>query len=139
MTNLKEKVAYLQGLTKGLSLSDQSAEGKLLINIVKTLDSFAEEFNSLSVAHQDLEDYVETLDEDLTDVEEEVFEDTENEYVEMECPDCHETVTFDADLLNDDEALEVTCPNCGEIVYENTFSESRPSSAVSVRSGHPGL
>jgi ribosomal protein S27E len=120
MGNLKERVAYLQGLTKGLNVSDQSAEGKLLINIVDVLDSIAEEVNCLYSAQQDLENYVESIDEDLTDIEEEVYEDVdEEEFVEVECPDCHETVTFEADLLNEDEALEVTCPHCGEVVYEN--------------------
>lgn len=142
MSHLKERVAYLQGLTKGLNVSDQSAEGKLLINIVDVLDSFAEEVKCLHSAHQDLEDYVETIDEDLTDVEEEVYEDIDEEYVEVECPDCHETVTFEADLLDEDEALEVTCPHCGEVVYENILDhdfDEDMDEVVVTRVPNPGL
>lgn len=142
MSHLKERVAYLQGLTKGLNVSDQSAEGKLLINIVEVLDSFAEEVNCLHSAQEDLENYVESIDEDLTDVEEEVYEDVDEEYVEVECPDCHETVTFEAELLDEDDALEITCPHCGEVVYENTldyeFDEDMDTIAVT-RSTNPGL
>ncbi|MCX7781033.1 MAG: AraC family transcriptional regulator [Negativicutes bacterium] len=145
MSNLKERVAYLQGLAKGLNVSDNSAEGKLLVNIVETLDSFAEEINCLHSAHQDLENYVETIDEDLTDVEEEVFEDTEvdDDYVEVECPGCHETVTFEAGLLDEDDALEVTCPHCGEVVYDNMLEydleEDVDDEVVVSRTNHPGL
>lgn len=142
MSQLKERVAYLQGLTKGLNVSDQSPEGKLLINIVDVLDSFAEEVNCLHSAQQDLENYVESIDEDLTDVEEEVYEDMEEEYVEMECPECHETVTFEAELLDEDDALEITCPHCGEVVYENVldydFEEHAEDVGIS-RISNPGL
>lgn len=142
MSHLKERVAYLQGLTKGLNVSEQSAEGKLLINIVEVLDSFAEEVNCLHSAQQDLENYVESIDEDLTDVEEEVYEDVDEEYVEVECPDCHETVTFEAELLDEDGALEVTCPHCGEVVYENTLDyeiDEDMDDVIVTRSSNPGL
>lgn len=141
MSHLKERVAYLQGLSKGLNVSDQSAEGKLLINIVEVLDSFAEEVNCLHSAQLDLENYVESIDEDLTDVEEEVYEDVDDEYVEVECPDCHETVTFEAELLNEDDPLEVTCPHCGEVVYENTldFESDEDMEDIALHSSHPGL
>lgn len=127
MTNLKERVAYLQGLTKGLNVSDQSAEGKILANIIDVLDDMANDFHNIYVAHQDLEDYVETIDEDLTDLEEEIYEDTyseemaeEEEFVEVQCPACHEAVTFESDILSEADAIEVTCPYCGGVVYDNT-------------------
>lgn len=43
MTSLKERVAYLQGLTQGLNVNSQSSEGKLLLNIIEVLDDVAEE------------------------------------------------------------------------------------------------
>ncbi|SDF10267.1 CD1247 N-terminal domain-containing protein [Sporolituus thermophilus] len=125
MANLKEKVAYLQGLTKGLNVDTQSPEGKLLVNIVDVLDSFAEELACMSVAQQELENYVETIDDDLTDLEDEVYDvemiDEDDDLVEIECPVCHEDVTFEADLLDEDDPVEVTCPHCGGIVYDNTL------------------
>lgn len=140
MGYVKEKVAYLQGLTKGLDVSEQSAEGKLLINIIDVLDDFAEEFESISDAHEDLEDYVETIDEDLTELEGEVYDDDtcggDDDYIEVECPKCHDQVAFEPEVLHDDEEVEVTCPNCGTVVYE-TVSESDDYS--SPYSDHPGL
>ena len=74
MGNIKERVAYLQGLTQGLNVSLHSAEGKLLINIIDVLDDMAEEINNIQMEQADLEAYVESMDEDLTDLEEEVYE-----------------------------------------------------------------
>lgn len=143
MGNIKEKVAYLQGLTKGLNVSGQSAEGKLLLNMVDVLQDMAEEIDCLHVGQEDLENYVETIDEDLTDLEEEVYEDIHDvEMVDVDCPNCHETVSFDADILNEDDVVEVTCPNCGETVYENTLDfadEDADEEIVFRRSTHPGV
>lgn len=125
MGSMKEKVAYLQGLTRGLNVSDTSSEGKLLLNIVDVLDDIAEEFDNMNSVQEELEDYVETIDEDLTDLEEEVYEETygDSEFVEVECPFCHESVAFESELLEDEDSVEVTCPHCGEIVYDNVTDE----------------
>lgn len=119
---VKEKVAYLQGLTKGLEVNEQSSEGKLLVNIIDVLDDFAEEFESMTDAHEDLEEYVTTIDEDLTELEDEIYEESsydDDGYVEVECPTCHDQVAFESDVLHDDKDLEITCPSCGTVVYES--------------------
>jgi ribosomal protein S27E len=147
MGNIKEKVAYLQGLTKGLNVSDASSEGKLILNIIDVLDDMAEEIKNVNMVHEDLENYVETIDEDLTELEEEVYEEEEfdEDYVEVECPFCHETVAFESELLDDDDAVEVTCPHCGEVVYDNVleFDDVDVDSDMSsnaLRNGiHPGI
>ncbi|MEN6412569.1 MAG: CD1247 N-terminal domain-containing protein [Veillonellales bacterium] len=125
MGNMKEKVAYLQGLTRGLNVSDTSSEGKLLLNIVDVMDDMAEEFDNMNSVQEDLGNYVETIDEDLTDLEEEIYEETyeDDEFIEVECPFCHEAVAFESELLDEKDAVEVTCPHCGEVVYDNAIDE----------------
>lgn len=146
MANIKEKVAYLQGLTQGLNVSGTSSEGKLLLNIIDVLDDMAEELQNMTMVHEDLENYVETIDEDLTELEEEVYEEEfDDDYVEVECPFCHEEVAFESELLDDDDAVEVTCPHCGEVVYDNVleFDDVDIDSDYSdsgIKGGiHPGL
>jgi len=146
VANVKEKVAYLQGLTRGLNVNEHSAEGKLLVQMVDVLQHMAEEIDCLHTGQEDLENYVETLDEDLTDLEEEVYEDVEMdddlEMVEVECPSCHDVVAFESDLLEDDDAVEVTCPNCGEVVYDNILELSDGDEDVDLglrRDIHPGV
>lgn len=146
MANIKEKVAYLQGLTKGLNVSEASSEGKLILNIVDVLDDMAEEIQNVTLVHEDLEDYVETIDEDLTELEEEVYEDMyeeDEDYVEVECPFCHESVAFESELLDDEDAVEVTCPHCGEVVYDNVIDlddDDIDMNSQAIRNSiHPGI
>ncbi|MEW6276073.1 MAG: CD1247 N-terminal domain-containing protein [Bacillota bacterium] len=121
---LKSKVAYLQGLSSGMNLNPETTEGKLFQSIIGVLEEFAESFDQLEKSHEELEDYLETVDQDLTTLEEEFYgrnkEVTDDaEYVEVECPNCGETVCFDADILEDDATVEIICPNCDEVVFVN--------------------
>lgn len=124
MSDLKTRVAYLQGLSTGLDLGE-SKEGKLLRGIIEVLDDFAESVGGLAEGQEQLEDYLESIDEDLYQLEDEVFEKDaghcgcgEN-YLEVDCPKCGESVCFEADILEDDDLVEVTCPNCDEVVFVN--------------------
>ena len=150
MGNIKERVAFLQGLTQGLNVSSSTAEGKVLINIIDVLDDMAEEFNNIQMVQDDLGNFVESIDEDLTDLEEEVYEDVDlddEDFVEVQCPSCRETVSFASDVLEEDDDVEVSCPHCGEIVYDSCleFADSdmdmnEDLCACSIRDGiHPGI
>lgn len=120
MSDLRSKVAYLQGLSNGLNLDTESKEGKVLNGIIEVLGDIAESFTELEDAHEQLEDYVETIDEDLYSLESEIGEDDDlDEYVEVDCPRCGETVLFDPGIIEDDDIIEVTCPNCDEVVFVN--------------------
>ena len=137
MSDLKSRVAYLQGLAEGLSLEQSSKEGKLFSAIIGVLDDIVQEVGAMSEKQVELESYLEAIDEDLGDLEENVYEDDDEDdfdeedfeddgddmdggdYVEIECPKCHDIVRFDSSILEDDEPIEVTCPNCDEIVYVN--------------------
>jgi ribosomal protein S27E len=124
MNDLKTRVAYLQGLSTGLELGE-SKEGKLLQGIIDVLDEFADSVGDLAEGQEQLEDYLESIDEDLYQLEDEVFENGSehcgcgDDYLEVDCPKCGETVCFETDILEDDDIVEVTCPNCDEVVFIN--------------------
>jgi len=144
MGNMKERVAYLQGLTQGLDVSSSSAEGKVLLNIIDVLDDMAEEFNNIQMVQDDLENFVESIDEDLTDLEEEIYEDVDDEnFVEVQCPSCRETVSFASDILEEDDDVEVSCPHCGETVYDSCLEfddMDDEHNLCSISDGiHPGI
>ncbi len=125
MENLKSRVAYLQGLSAGLDIHSESKEGRLLSGIIEVLNDFAKTVNHLEKAHDRLEDYLETIDEDLYHLEDHIYDEdlVENEcngagdYMEVECPRCGETVCFESELMEDDDVVEITCPNCDEVVF----------------------
>lgn len=73
MDYLLQKVAYLQGLSEGLGVDDTSKEGKLLLGIIDTLEEFADVLDEIIENQMDIEDYVEFIDEDLSEVEEVIF------------------------------------------------------------------
>jgi len=141
MGNIKEKVAYLQGLTRGLDVTDNSAEGKLILNVVDVLQDMAEEIHCIHVAQEDLENFVDAIDEDLSDLEDDVYEGVYNsDMVEMECPACHEVISFESNLLDEENVVEVTCPKCGEVVYENTIEfADEDDMELAMHRIHPGV
>ena len=137
---LKEKIAYLQGLAAGLNLDDTTKEGKMFIAIMDILDDMAQAIEDLASDQDDLEEYIEAVDEDLGELEDDVYGDDDDDddddyfcdccsdddedfeegtFVEVECPKCHDIVRFEASILEDEDVIEVTCPNCDEIVYVN--------------------
>lgn len=125
MKELKQRVSYLQGLADGLDVGKETREGRLLTEIIDVLGQFADYIEDLESAQAELEDYVESINEDLNDLEDEVFDDdcdcgcADGEFVDVECPKCHEIVCFESDILDDEDTIEVTCPNCNEVVFVN--------------------
>ena len=126
MKYLYEEVAYLKGLAEGLEISKETKEGKVIHKIVEVLESFADAIVDLEEEQADLIEYVESIDEDLADMEEDIYEDEDEDsdedsdfsYVEMECPNCGDLVDIDEDLLYNDE-IDVICPNCQTIILSS--------------------
>ena len=120
MSDLKSKVAYLQGLSNGMELDASTKEGRLLNSIISVLDDFAETVSELEDSQEQLEDYIETIDDDLFALESDLNdEDNMDEYIEVDCPRCGETVLFEPGIVEDEDVIEVTCPNCDEVVFVN--------------------
>ena len=113
-----EKVAYLKGLFEGMEIDESTKEGKLLKAVVDVLGKLAED-------HADLEDYVaelteqvDAVDEDLSSLEDVVYEELDDEcddwdddLYDVTCPSCKESFEVDEETLLDGG---VDCPNCGE-------------------------
>ena len=117
---ISEKVAYLKGLAEGMSLDENSKEGKLLLAIIDVLDDMAEEFCDVEDEIEELEEGLDAVSDDLNDVEEFLYEtsddedeeddEDDDEYFVTTCPECEEEVIFDESVLEDGEVI---CPNCG--------------------------
>lgn len=74
MDYLFQKVSYLQGLADGLGVDENTNEGKLITHIIDVLGEFAEVLDEVMGDQRDLEEYVNFIDEDLADVEEEIYD-----------------------------------------------------------------
>lgn len=142
MNGLQEKIAFLQGLAEGINLDKESKEGKLFTAVIDVLEEMATTIEGISLNQTEVESYLEALDEDLGELEDDIYgedeeyldededddeceEDCEEEecdcghYIEAVCPNCYNVVSFEPSLLEDDDVLEITCPNCDEVIYVN--------------------
>ena len=127
---LMEKVSYLKGLVDMAEFDPSSKETKVLNAMLEVLDEMAKTVQSLTEANAQMSDVIESIDEDLSQVEEDLYvdededeededgdfdieddEDDDGDLYEVTCPSCGEV--FDVDEFMLDEG-EINCPNCGE-------------------------
>lgn len=131
MGNLTDKVAYLQGLAEGMNLSSDTPEQKLLLKILDVLKDFSHEMEALREDQEELTEYVDNIDEDLTEVEELLFDEEDSDYghdhdedeelegeMEYECPHCGYQTKFDLSEFDFEE--DYLCPQC----HKSFFPES---------------
>ncbi len=121
MSRISEKVAYLDGLMEGLNISEDKYS-KIFTAIVDTLDLIAEEMSDHDDALADLEESIDEIFENLDeyddflygdeDDDEEDDEFDEDDFFEVVCPNCGETIYFDQDMLDSPDGL--ICPHCNE-------------------------
>jgi phage FluMu protein Com len=136
MSELKERIAYLKGLSEGLSLDKESKEGKLFNALIEVLEESTIAIDEIANNQIELEKYIEAVDEDLGEIEDDIYGEDEDDdeyddnceccdddcdcnYIELECPKCHDIIRYESSILEDDDVLEVTCPNCDEVIYIN--------------------
>ncbi|NCC06487.1 MAG: hypothetical protein EOM30_00255 [Clostridia bacterium] len=130
---ITEKVAYIKGLMEGMEFDATTKEGKVIAAIVDVLTDITEKVTVMDDEVGDLFDEVDAVSEDLSDVEEYLWEDDDDddydeeddeEYddsglYEITCPNCGEVVCVDEDMLDDEN---LSCPNCGT-KFEVDFSD----------------
>lgn len=75
MNDLFKKVSYLEGLADGLGVDETTNEGKLLLQIINVLGDFTDVLEDIVDDQIGLEEYVSFIDEDLSDVEDEIYDD----------------------------------------------------------------
>lgn len=137
---LNEKVAYIKGLMDGLELDLTTKEGKVLAAVVEALEATAKKVSSMDEEVGDLYDEVDAISEDLSNVEDYIWDDGEEEdedeesdeepeeyedgLYEITCPSCGEVVCVDEEMLTDEN---LACPNCGT-KFEVDFGDDEESS-----------
>ena len=137
---ISEKSAYLKGLMDGLSLNQETDEGKMIAAIVDLLGDMAKRMADIEETTIAISDELDEIEEDLDAIEDFIMDDEDDfededyeedeldwdedeEYeegfdfgdedsiiYEVECA-CGEVINFDEETL---EAGSMKCPNCGE-------------------------
>lgn len=131
--DLTEKIAYIKGLAEGLSLDESKPEVKVLNAIIDLLDDIAYDVQDMEELYDELSAQVDEIDQDLADVETELYDDEDydddedfddyddedNPFYEVTCGACGEKINVSEDVLLEGE---INCPNCGEVL-EFDFSD----------------
>ena len=119
---ISEKVAYTKGLFDGMELDTAaSKEAKLIASILDILEEVGMSIEDLEDTCASLGEEIDAISEDLSDVEEIVFDEEDDEdedddcccgdddFFEVECPNCGADICIDEAVL---EAGSVECPAC---------------------------
>ena len=127
MSKLTDRISYLQGLAEGMKLNTEKDSNRLIVEILNILGDVGDAFEALAESHGELSDYVESIDEDLADLEADLYDDDDEELaedededfegslIEYECPHCGKMVQIDADDVDFDE--DALCPECGKELF----------------------
>ena len=110
---LMEKVSYLKGLMDGLELDTTTKEGKILAAMADVLQEMSDTIYDISDEVSETVDIVDTIDSDLGDLEEFVYECDCCDEDDCDCCCDEDDDDFDED---DEEMYECTCPTCGDTI-----------------------
>lgn len=127
MSRLTDRISFLQGLAEGMKLNQEKDSHRLILGILEVLGEVGEAFEALAESHGELSDYVESIDEDLADLEADLYDDEDEELaedeingvfddmIEYECPHCGAKIEIDPDEVDFDE--DALCPECGKELF----------------------
>lgn len=110
LENLKEKVSKVE---------DEKYK-EIFYDINALLEVISSKVEETLVKQEAIEENIQFIDEDLTDLQEELFEevsledleDFEDEYVEIECSKCSKPLFVEKDALENNK--NIPCPFCNE-------------------------
>ena len=122
--NLTEKSSYIKGLADGMKVTDDDNTGKLLLALIDVIDDMALTISDLEDAVAALTEQIDAVDEDLSLLEDDFYEDEwdededddeyyyddDEQFFEVECPECHDNIILDEEMVSEGS---ITCPNCG--------------------------
>lgn len=148
MENLGKKVGYLKGLVEGMDMDTTTANGKLTVGILDLLSSVCDRIEHMDELLDDLNDYVESIDDGLTVLENLQDEDSDIDDSDIDFPFDEDDDTLDdtfadiADQLhllptsinhkvskgNDDEDEDedtslcgCLCPECNRMFFTSVY------------------
>ncbi len=123
MSKLTDRISYLKGLAEGMKLNTEKDSNRLILEMIDVLGEVGDAFEALAEAHAELDEFVESIDEDLAELEDAFFEDEEEDesgdeeedLIQYECPHCGEIIEIDPDDVDFEE--DAVCPSCGKELF----------------------
>jgi hypothetical protein len=119
---LTEKMSYLKGYIDAIDLNKDSKEWQVISKMTELMDEMVVYIEDLQSQVDEVSELCEILDEDLGEVEEEVFNVDLNDGDSLEEDEDYD---FEDDFDDEDQLYEATCPTCGRTIVldENMLEE----------------
>lgn len=117
MTEIQE---VLEDLKDKVSKVENNEYREMFKSINAVLEGLSDKVEELIVKQESIEENIQFIDEDLTDLQDEFFEevsledleDFEDEYVEIECNNCKKPLFVEKEALENNKTIP--CPFCNE-------------------------
>jgi DNA-directed RNA polymerase subunit delta len=134
MQDIKARAAYLRGLVEGTEIARDDQQKLVWEGVTNFCEEVAEAVTDLQSSYEEIGEYIEAIDEDLSTVEKyfyqnEVEDDQEVSFsrpvddaaatISITCPNCREELSFQ----DSDQDYEVVCPDCGKVVWTHYVTE----------------
>ena len=135
MSKLTDRISFLKGMAAGMKLNMDKDANKLMLEMLTVMGEMAEEMAAMTEAHNDLNEYVESIDDDLAELEETLFGEDEmdgededfdegdeedegegeDDLIVYACPHCGHDIEFHASDVDFDE--DYLCPECQKPIF----------------------
>ena len=133
MSKLTDRISFLKGMAAGMKLNMDKDANKLMLEMLTVMGEMAEEMAAMAEKHNDLNEYVESIDDDLAELEETLFGEDElggededlsgdededmdeDDLIEYACPHCGHEIEFRASDVEFDE--DFLCPQCQKPIF----------------------
>ena len=123
---ITENAAYLKGLFDGYEIDKTTKEGKIMSSMLDLIADMADKIAALEADNKELHEYVEELDHDLGELEEEVYFCDEDD-CDCDCDECDcEGDCDDCDCMCDCDCC--CCEEAEEVEVEE--AEEAPAEEV---------
>ncbi len=109
MSKLTDRISYLKGMAAGMKLNMDKDANKLMLEMLTVMGEMAEEMAAMTEAHNDLNEYVESIDDDLANLEETLFGDGEEDEADLD----EDEEDDEEDEGEEDDLIVYACPHCG--------------------------
>ncbi len=140
MSLLTDRISYLQGLAEGMKLNPEKDSHRLIQEIVKVLGDVGDAYEALAESHGELSEYVDSISEDLADLEANLYDDEDEmaedeegedsedslESITYECPHCGRQIEISPEEIDFEE--DARCPECGRELFPELLEDSSEQS-----------
>lgn len=124
MKSLEEKIISLTKAIETLKVKEESTQNDILAQMGNILLEMAKKIDEMEENQSEINEYVTVLDENLGNIEDDLYgfeeEDEEfnsDDYIDVLCKNCNETLAIEKSLANSEG--EIVCPNCRNLVNLN--------------------